>query len=65
MQVYSSITSENMPAMSVLKVAERLAVSPKTIYRLVSNGELGCIRVGRAVRVTESQLNEYVARQGE
>lgn len=64
MRVYSGKTSECMPAMSVAKVAERLAVSPRTIYRLVSNGELNCVRVGRAVRVTESQLNEYVARQG-
>lgn len=64
MQVNDVMTSNNMPAMSVPKVAELLAVSPKTIYRLVSNGELGCIRVGRAVRVTESQLNDYVARRG-
>lgn len=63
MQANNDITSVNMPAMSVAKVAERLAVSPKTIYRLVSNGELNCVRVGRAVRVTESQLNDYVARQ--
>lgn len=63
MRVFSGITSEIMPAMSVPKVAERLAVSPKTVYRLISNGDLGCIRVGRAVRVTESQLNDYVARQ--
>lgn len=50
-----------MPAMKVAAAAKQLDVSPKTIYRLIASGKLGCIRIGRAVRITHDQLAAYVA----
>lgn len=47
-------------------VAERLSVSPKTVYRLIADGELEALDVGRRgtprIRVPESALAAYVER---
>jgi excisionase family DNA binding protein len=44
------------------KIASRLNVSTKTVRRLIGRGELGFHRVGRLVRVSEGQYQEYLAR---
>lgn len=41
-------------------VAERLRVSRWTIYRLVKAKEIGCVRVGAAIRITEEQIRAFV-----
>lgn len=46
--------------MNVPKVAELLGVNPQTIRREIARGNLGCVHVGKAVRVTKRQLLEYV-----
>jgi excisionase family DNA binding protein len=35
---------------SVKTLAERLAVTPLTIYRMVAEGKLPAVRIGRAIR---------------
>lgn len=47
-------------AMDADGVANALCVSKATIYREISRGRLGCIHVGRALRVTKTQLLQYV-----
>jgi excisionase family DNA binding protein len=42
-------------------VAERLAVSRRTVEKLIAAGELRTVRFGRAVRVTEQALAQLVA----
>jgi len=32
-----------------------------TVYRLVHNGEMGAVRVGRSFRVPERAVREYLA----
>ena len=38
------------------EVADRLAVSPRTIRRLVASGELPCLRVGAQLRFDPSDV---------
>ncbi len=48
---------------TVNEVAERLKVSPATIYDAASSGELPHHRIGRGrgtIRVSEEQLAEYL-----
>jgi excisionase family DNA binding protein len=45
-----------MSALTVAQVAERLAVSEKTVYRLVRAGRLPHSRVGRAIRIESADL---------
>jgi excisionase family DNA binding protein len=43
-------------------IARRLNVSSKTVRRMIDRGELGHYRVGRLLRVSERQFQEYLAR---
>jgi excisionase family DNA binding protein len=45
---------------TVGEVAELLRVSRMTVYRLIKQGELPAIRVGRGYRVRESDIDEYL-----
>ena len=46
--------------MTVAEVAAVMRVSKMTVYRLVHNGELPAVRVGRPFRVSEDDVNEYL-----
>ena len=40
-------------------VAARLGVVSKTVYRMIDNGKLTAYRIGRVIRVKESDLQSY------
>ncbi len=44
------------------EVAERLAISKSMAWKLVAYGQLRSVRIGRAVRVRPSDVEEYLAR---
>lgn len=46
--------------LTIKDVAERLQVSGRTINRVVANGDLTVIRIGRAVRVSEEALKAFL-----
>src|ERR1700710_1558158 len=46
--------------LTVAEVATKMRVSKMTVYRLVHNGELPAVRVGRSFRVPEEAVNEYL-----
>ena len=46
--------------LTIAEVAAMIRVSKMTVYRLVHNGELPAVRVGRSFRVTEDDVNEYL-----
>ena len=46
--------------LSVSEAAERLSLGQTKTYELIRKGELGHVRIGRAVRVPTSELNHYV-----
>jgi excisionase family DNA binding protein len=48
---------------SVREVADRLGVHPETIRRLIHDGRLEAIRVGRVLRVEAPSLDGFLARQ--
>jgi excisionase family DNA binding protein len=48
---------------SVREVADRLGVHPETIRRLIHDGRLEAIRVGRVLRVEARSLEGFLARQ--
>ena len=45
---------------TVEETAQRLKVSPKTVYRALEKGELRASRIGRAWRISETDLSEFV-----
>jgi excisionase family DNA binding protein len=46
--------------LTVAEVAALMRVSKMTVYRLVHNGELPAVRVGRSFRVKEEDVDEYL-----
>jgi excisionase family DNA binding protein len=48
---------------SVRQVADRLGVHPETVRRLIHEGRLEAVRVGRVLRVDGEAFAGFVARQ--
>ena len=48
---------------SVREVAGQLGVHPETIRRLIHDGRLDAVRVGRVLRVHRQALETFLARQ--
>lgn len=46
-----------MKTYTVKQVSEVLQVTPMTVYRLISRGELSAVRIGRCVRIAQSELD--------
>jgi excisionase family DNA binding protein len=46
--------------LTVAEVAAMMRVSKMTVYRLVHNGELPAVRVGKSFRVPEKAVHAYL-----
>lgn len=42
------------------EVAERMRVSKMTVYRLIKAGKIPAVQIGKAYRVREDQLEQYL-----
>jgi excisionase family DNA binding protein len=47
--------------LTVTEVADLMRVSKMTVYRLVHNGDIAAVRVGRSFRVPESAVKTYLS----
>ena len=48
---------------SVRQVADQLGVHPETVRRLIHDGRLDAVRIGRVLRVHSAALEVFLARQ--
>jgi excisionase family DNA binding protein len=46
------------------EVLSYLKITPRTIYRLIRDGELPAVRIGRQWRFKKSDLEDWLDRQG-
>jgi len=60
-QQYLEVGEEAPDLLRVPQVAERLGVSPKTVWRLVAAGEIESVKIGRARRIAPEDIAAYVA----
>ena len=49
------------PLLTITEVANVLRVSKMTIYRLVHDGQLPSMRIGKSLRVPVSALDSYLS----
>jgi excisionase family DNA binding protein len=66
MRIVSSMNELNedpSALVSVREVADQLGVHPETIRRLIHDGRLDAVRVGRVLRVHRAALDGFLARQ--
>lgn len=47
--------------LTVAEVADALRVSTMTVYRLIKAGDLRAVRVGKSYRLTEDDVDRYLA----
>ena len=55
--------ARNSAFLTTEEVLGCLKVNPRTIYRLIRNGELPAIRIGRQWRFRRADLDRWVERQ--
>jgi excisionase family DNA binding protein len=46
---------------TVRTLAERLAVTPLTIYRMIDQGKLPAVRIGRSIRFRPEDVEAFLA----
>jgi excisionase family DNA binding protein len=63
LDVVSSAESNPENLVSVRDVADQLGVHPETIRRLIHDGRLDAVRVGRVLRVHREAVDSFLARQ--
>lgn len=56
-----TMTQAPEPVLRVREVADHLDCDRDTVYRLIHEGDLRHIRVGRLIRVPESALADFIA----
>ena len=54
---------ERQAFLTTEEVLGYLKITPRTIYRLIRNGELPAIRIGRQWRFRRADLDQWVERQ--
>jgi excisionase family DNA binding protein len=54
-----------LPLLTVDDIAERLRVSTRTVRRWIDDGTLPVLRLGRAVRIEERDLQFFLAERRE
>jgi excisionase family DNA binding protein len=62
-KIVSSVGSDPSNLVSVREVAGQLGVHPETIRRLIHDGRLDAVRVGRVLRVHRAAVDGFLARQ--
>jgi excisionase family DNA binding protein len=59
----SSVGPDPDRLVSVREVASQLGVHPETIRRLIHDGRLDAVRVGRVLRVHREAVDHFLVRQ--
>jgi excisionase family DNA binding protein len=47
--------------LTVKQVAEKLQVSPATVYKYTENKTIPCVKIGNRTRILEDELTKYLA----
>ncbi len=53
-------TSTLPTLLKIAEIMERTGLSKASVYRVINAGQLKTVKIGRSVRVTESELSRYI-----
>lgn len=59
----SSILSQCRDILTVNECADALQICSKQVRKLVHSGDLGCFRIGNAIRIPRVSVEDYINRQ--
>lgn len=60
-EAYKLMLKEYPDVMSVEQMCEILSISTKTGYRILREGKICCLRIGRAYRIPKAHLFTYLS----
>jgi excisionase family DNA binding protein len=46
---------------TIAQACSKLAISKASLYRLIKNGEITCIKIGSSSRISEQALERFVS----
>lgn len=52
--------SDDITWLSTAKAAARLGITPRTLYRLVDEGQLPAYRMGRVIRLKQAEVDAFI-----
>ena len=58
--IYREVLKEYPDVLDVKQTSEILGVSSKTIYRLIKNGSIESLKVGREFRISKVVIMKYI-----
>lgn len=58
--VYESLFKEYPDVLSIEQMAEMIGVSTKTAYKVVNDGKVDCVKVGRAYKIPKVNIMKYL-----
>ena len=59
-EIYKAVFKDYPDVLDVKQVSELLGVSTKTVYRLLRNGSLTSLKIGREFRIPKVNVMKYV-----
>ena len=59
-ELYATIFKDYPDVLDVKQVGDALDVSSKTVYKLINDGSLQSLKVGRAFRIPKIMLLRYI-----
>ena len=57
-----AVSAGDISWMNTARAAERLGVTPRTLYRFIDEGQLPAYRFGRVIRLKETEVDEFIER---
>ncbi|MCZ7629036.1 MAG: helix-turn-helix domain-containing protein [Microthrixaceae bacterium] len=56
------MSSTEVTWLNTAKAAERLGVTPRTLYRFIDEGQVPAYRFGRVIRLKEHEVDDFIER---
>jgi excisionase family DNA binding protein len=55
-----TIESSNLQLLTASEAAKLLMITPRTVYRMMENGEIATVRFGGSVRIRRQDLEDFI-----
>ncbi len=52
--------SDDITWLSTAKAAARLGITPRTLYRLIDEGQLPAYKMGRVIRLKQQEVDAFI-----
>lgn len=60
------MVTETLPTLLKLpEVMERTGLSKASVYRVINSGQLKTVKIGRSVRISETELSRFINSLGQ